>query len=102
MQRAAAALAAALALISCGPRTTGQASASVQAPQRYTKDAVAIVSFESGARIAVTCGPGIVACFKLGVIHLPNPCDPPGWPSDPLLCHELSHANGWPADHPNS
>lgn len=48
-------------------------------------------------------GAQIVGCHHGGVIVLPNPCT---WPNRSdfadIACHELGHANLWPANHPAS
>lgn len=39
-------------------------------------------------------------CAADDVITISNPCktEAPGW-YERTLCHEIGHANGWPADH---
>lgn len=42
-----------------------------------------------------------LSCSSSAMMTLPNPCSviDGGWYAD-LLCHEMAHANGWPANHP--
>lgn len=42
-----------------------------------------------------------ISCSNAAMMTLPNPCSvvDGGWYAD-LLCHEMGHANGWPANHP--
>jgi hypothetical protein len=61
------------------------------------------VGFRCADRGATYWGlPGInaVACATKTLVSLPNPCSVinGGWYAD-LLCHEIGHTNGWPADH---
>lgn len=75
-------------------------------PARYQHDATVIVRLHPANDIARDCAElgavhrgSVVGCFAGLGVQLPNPCE---WP-DPfaqLFCHELAHANGWPADHP--
>lgn len=82
----------------------------MQPPKKYQYDAVVTVAFRSPDSLAKVCAgvvttgeaPGpVVACFKNGVLHLPNPN---GWgdPYAQIVAHELAHANGWPATHPGA
>lgn len=47
------------------------------------------------------CGYTWLACTMIERREsiFPNPCASPGDPYADLLCHELAHANGWPATH---
>lgn len=89
-----------------GPRM----SAGLTPPSAYQGDAVVSVSFVDPERVPALCeamgarlasGTYALACQTGGTIYLPNPCR---WPNHSdyqrLACHELAHANGWPANHP--
>lgn len=88
-----------LLLAACEPGR--QAS---EPPKRYQGDAVAAVSFQTSP----TCGGAtheagvsVEACAGGGWINAPNPCQWPGTDTyAQLLCHEVGHVNGWPANHP--
>lgn len=41
------------------------------------------------------------ACVIDGTIIAPNPCQAPG-PYARIMCHEMAHINGYPAEHPSS
>ena len=43
-----------------------------------------------------------IACAEIGgdEMWVPNPCLRQQGVYDRLLCHELAHINGWPANHP--
>lgn len=79
-------------------------------PARYQGDATVSVSFASTRGVNDRCAqvvgqspPGRHwgAChLSTGIIIFPNPCLYPDQPYAKLMCHELGHANGWPADHP--
>ena len=43
----------------------------------------------------------IQACVIDGTIIAPNPCQQRGAYAE-LLCHEMAHLNGYPAEHPSS
>jgi hypothetical protein len=40
----------------------------------------------------------VLACYRPPFVILPNFCEWPG-PIADIACHEIGHANGWPADH---
>lgn len=78
-------------------------------PARYQADrtVVAVLTADpAGAcrRLGAVAAEGaqIVACHHAGTIVLLNPCLIPAGESDFAgdACHELGHANGWPANHP--
>jgi hypothetical protein len=81
-------------------------------PVRYQGDRTVVVMFLDPEAVPAQCkamGDGLElpayaqACQKGGLIIMPNPCR---WPTrseyGDLACHELAHANGWPANHPKS
>lgn len=77
-------------------------------PVKYQGNVSAIVSFGTVGKCGVA-PPGYVflGCTINGVIvHLPNPCSLPAHvlpdSFSHLVCHEMGHVNGWPANHPRS
>lgn len=94
-----------LMLAACQPGR--QAS---EPPARYQGAAFALAQFADTATVLRVCGGSaheagvmVEACVRNSVIIAPNPCQWPG--SDTyaqLLCHEMGHVNGWPANHPTS
>ena len=100
----AATWAAIAALNACAPAPHVQ-----RPPARYQGDrtVVAILTRDPArvcASLGATAAEGrtIVACHHAGTLVLLNPCLLPAaegdWSDDG--CHELAHANGWPANHP--
>ena len=86
------------------------ACARVRPPERYGRDATAVVAFVHPRFVPGTCGMAVregftlYACQRGDLLVLPNPCGP-GFAREwfaHLACHELAHRNGWPADHPGS
>lgn len=84
----------------------GQVSGWTAPPARYRADTLIALATASPAATARYCqgwthAGDAVACEWAGVAHLPNPC---GYPASDryaaLLCHEIGHAQGWPASHP--
>lgn len=80
-------------------------------PMRYRRDNGALVMFVSPELAVKMCGPpekpdqtragcGVMGDNGVWVLAILNPCL---FPSDDLyallVCHELGHINGWPADH---
>lgn len=55
---------------------------------------------ERGAKFVDDRGSGVIACADRNLVTISNPCalDDGGWYAR-TLCHEMAHANGWPADH---
>lgn len=74
-----------------------------QPPKAYQTNTTAMVRFEDTQKVWNACdrGPSVVGCARGVAITMPNPCQ---WPDDEtyaqLLCHEMAHVNGWPANHP--
>jgi len=94
-------LAIILLLTGCAATTSG-----VQLPpERFRHDTVVAVKFETDAAMRcqeIGAPPGSAACFGQGLAIMPNPCDLL-WSHEifaRLMCHEIGHRNGWPADHP--
>ena len=86
------------------------ASTSIPQPRKRT-DRIVPVEFAASGMIEFRCaergakfvddrGSGIIACADNELITISNPCslDDGGWYAR-TLCHELAHANGWPANH---
>lgn len=87
------------------------ASATQLPPIQYRGDATATVEFIDPEAVPALCSalgaPPLrlpryaLACTVGTTIIMPNPC---AWPNRSdyrdMLCHELGHKNGWPADHP--
>lgn len=80
-----------------------------QDAEQASADRAVRVEFVHPADVASTClGRGLsppadatgLACVGEGLILAANPCAIPnaGW-YERALCHELAHANGWPASH---
>ena len=98
----------ALALAGCEDATEYGGSA-VLPPAQYQVDASSFVRFGDRVDIQRECtgrvGNHSIACATIGggSIWIENPCDV--YQADrsqhyaALLCHELGHVNGWPADH---
>lgn len=94
---------AVFALIGCEPQTGG----SVQLPPaQYQRDTSAAVHFRDRMEIERICSERVghysQACADIGGMNIwiENPCnvaDQHWYPA--LLCHEIGHRNGWPADH---
>ena len=55
---------------------------------------------ERGAKFVDDRGSGVIACADRDLVTISNPCDLKGggWYAR-TLCHEMAHANGWPANH---
>lgn len=69
-------------------------------PERMRGPAVVTVSTGSIADCGIPApGAWFEACTRNGVIHTDNPCDHPDQSYARLLCHEVAHTKGWPADH---
>jgi hypothetical protein len=78
-------------------------------PVQYREDKViAIIQFTYPKDVDKGCGGSpeddptyIVACTKVGGPKMlaPHPCLYPEDPYARVLCHELGHISGWPADH---
>lgn len=79
-------------------------------PQRFQGDKVAVVVFGGRPVIEYLCGKpnadgvGPIACTgekkHTTVMALPNPCAFADFDFyAAIVCHELGHANGWPASH---
>jgi len=72
-------------------------------PSRYQGDVQSTVHFSDNAELlcAIIKAPGrAIACGNPGgIMIVPNPCRW-GDPYAELMCHEMAHVNGWPADHP--
>lgn len=77
-------------------------------PVRYRGDRSVMVEFVAPDKVEQACGLAkpvcgyrMMACRRGNRLIMPNPCagnhivEPYG----KLLCHELGHANGWPAYH---
>lgn len=102
MTRPALALAlAALSVSACAGAAFAPAP-----PARFRQDGQVALQLVGPDHVAATCEamgapPGARACERAGLIVFPNPC---AWANASdlrdLLCHELGHANGWPATHP--
>lgn len=87
-----------------------------QPPAKYQGDNLVVVRFLDPDKVPAACTSGVIdmnggvvtACvLRAGtvaqVMIVPNPCT---WPNvsdiKQIMCHELGHANGWPANHPTS
>jgi hypothetical protein len=74
-------------------------------PVGYQGSVSAAVHFMDQAAVAAICeerGLSLTAaCAEIGgsQIWIENPCDWPGDSYAQLLCHEIGHINGWPANH---
>ena len=72
-------------------------------PERYRSDTTSTITFAKPELVQELCGKRgvdeLVACFEPPVIIVPNPCDYPDESYARIVCHEIGHANGWPADH---
>lgn len=76
--------------------------------QNYLNEDVKI-TFYDPTTVHLKCGGElykgyqIFACAKVGGpwIKMPDPCRHTDESYARLLCHELGHSKGWPADHPN-
>jgi hypothetical protein len=99
------AAAAAIAVLASAPTMFTD----VWPPGAFQKDTTVTVEFAGQNAIERTCHPlfgappkGMItrACHTGRRLVMPNPCT---FPRDDeyarLLCHELGHANGWPASH---
>lgn len=67
-----------------------------------------VVTFVTDANTKAACGEApkdwyIIACAGVNKhrMILPNPCQFKDDAYARVVCHELGHTNGWPADHPN-
>jgi hypothetical protein len=72
-------------------------------PAEFQKNNGAQVEFVSDFRLVEVCkNARAVACSGMvgdeHVIWVQNPCKVGGYYAA-VLCHELGHVNGWPADH---
>jgi hypothetical protein len=71
-------------------------------PQRFQGDAGAMVQFKTD--VTKLCGVSpdpkkrMAACQDGEFIVLPNPCQF-AEPYARIVCHEMAHKQGWPADH---
>lgn len=104
---AGASAALAVSLVSCQRGQFAQ-----QPPAEFQGDRIVLVQFVAAEKVDAACkawgtfpelkpGQYLSGCYTRGkVMILPNPC---AWPNDSdmrqVLCHELGHANGWPANH---
>jgi hypothetical protein len=77
-------------------------------PQRFQRDTTVQLQITGQDGIDRACHkafgappPGMKtdACEIDGRVIAPNPCSFPADPYARLLCHEIGHANGWPASH---
>lgn len=74
---------------------------------KYMGNKIVIVKFVDDANTKKNCGVAseghIVACSGIGQdwMILPNACQFKDDPYARVVCHELGHSNGWPANHPN-
>lgn len=67
------------------------------------------ITFKDPTAVHLLCGGElykgyqIYACAKVGGnwVIMPNPCPHTQESYARLLCHELGHTNGWPANHPD-
>lgn len=81
-------------------------------PAEYTKNSETAVSivFTDPLLVHLKCGgkifegPQILGCAGIDRpwALMPNPCPHSEESYARLLCHELGHTKGWPADHPNA
>lgn len=76
-------------------------------PVAYQGDTLgATVSFVSNVNLfcGIKPAPGFIleACQPAKVVIMPNPCGDEflGQSFARIMCHELGHLKGWPADHP--
>ena len=104
------AVAACLILAACGE--TQGIEPILSPPGVYQQGTKVSVEFVHPARVGLRCAergakflglPAINsgACADRHLMTLPNPCystQTGGWYAR-LVCHELAHVNGWPADH---
>lgn len=70
-----------------------------------------VVEFVASSEVEMRCAErgakmtaghdGLASCADRLMLTIANPCDSPAqsWYTR-TLCHEMAHANGWPADHP--
>lgn len=85
--------------------TRGEAPSDWQPPAQFQGNALAAVYFASEAEVQRLCGDGTRGCEKMDAPRHPllvvgNPCGLTYFDAYAVeLCHELGHANGWPADH---
>lgn len=77
-------------------------------PQRFRGDRSFHVQFVAPSKIEEACGLAkpicgyrMAACRRGNKLIIPNPCTGNAIlePYGKLVCHELGHANGWPAYH---
>jgi hypothetical protein len=75
-------------------------------PQRFQGDKRITVHFTTPEGVTKHCNGGkpicgfrIMACQKGNELILPNPCRYGMESYGRLSCHEVAHANGWPAYH---
>lgn len=92
-----------IALAGCDEPETG--GTILAPPERYQGNAIVVVRFDERLEIERICSERVghyaMACADVGrgSIYTENPCGvQDGWYAE-LLCHELAHRNGWPADH---
>lgn len=84
------------------PKTTVSARPTQSAPlvEFVASDQLAFRCAERGAKFTSAQAFGAAACADTSLITMANPCghEAESWYAR-TLCHELAHANGWPADH---
>lgn len=74
-------------------------------PSRYQDNVVTAIEFGTVVmRCGHLAGPGqrVLSCASTKptkVMVVPHPCQSSGEYAK-IVCHELGHVNGWPADHP--
>jgi hypothetical protein len=99
-----------LSLVSCSEPEYG---GSIELPpEQYQRNTSAAVHFGERFEVTAECqdkvGHPVAACATIGGpnIWIENPCDVARFDRGQwyarLLCHEMGHANGWPADHSRS
>lgn len=79
-------------------------------PLRFTRDTSAFIHFVAPQFVSAKCDDGkpdpdhpTEACSfgPPSEVYVPNPCDYDARDDYArLLCHEIGHLNGWPANHP--
>jgi hypothetical protein len=85
--------------------TRGEAPADWQPPAEFQADVLATVDFASMGQVQRLCGAGTRSCERMEGTRrvrlvVANPCKLSYFDAYAVdLCHELGHANGWPADH---
>jgi len=74
-------------------------------PVRFQGDSTITVTFAKPELVQELCrqrdeprDPRMIGCADKGSMHVPNPCGIDEHYAQ-IVCHELGHANGWPADH---